>query len=347
MENSFSFLRPINLKSGIRNCKCAKLVFALLLAGSVTVNGQEPKRLARIGFLSEGFRSSNVDSLRIEAFRHGLRELGYSERKSISIEYRFAEGKRERLPELAAELVRLKMDVLVTYGTVGTLALKKATSTIPIVMAGSADPVGRGIVASLPRPGGNVTGLSSLSADLSGKRLELLKETVPRLTRVGVLWSPSADYQLSSANFKDTETAARTLSVQVESLEVRSLADFDRALKTATERGVRGLLTMQTPLTTAYGGRIVELAAKNQLPTMFNSAVYAEIGGLMSYAPDIADIARRSAVYVDKILKGAKPAELPVEQPTKFELVINLKTAKQIGLTIPPNVLARADRVIR
>jgi len=186
-----------------------------------------------------------------------------------------------------------------------------------------------------------------VSAELSGKRLELLKETVSRLNRVGVLWSPSSDYQLSSANFKDTETAARLLSVHIESLEVRSPSEFDSAFKTATDRAIQGMLTMQSPLTTTHGKRIVELAAKNRLPTMFGQAVYVEAGGLMSYAANLADVARRAAVYVDKILKGAKPGDLPVEQPTKFEFVINLKTAKQIGLTIPPNVLARADRVIK
>jgi putative ABC transport system substrate-binding protein len=325
---------------------CAALC-AMLFALCSVAEAQQPKKIAKIGFLSEGFPSSTTDAIRVEAFRQGLREIGYAEGKNISIEYRFAEAKRERLPDLAAELVRLKMDVIVTYGTVGTLALKQATATIPIVMAGSADPVARGIVASLARPGGNVTGLGSLSADLSGKRLELLKETVSRLNRVGVLWSPSSDYQLSSANFRDTETAARTLSVQIESLEVRSPAELDKAFKVATDRGVHGLLTMQNPLTTTYGRRIVELAAKNRLPTMFGQAVYVEAGGLMSYAANLADQARRATVYVDKILKGAKPADLPVERPTKFELVINLKTAKQIGLTIPPSVLARADRVIK
>jgi ABC-type uncharacterized transport system substrate-binding protein len=320
---------------------------ALLFGFSTTGKAQEPKKVPTIGFLSEGFSSSAIDAVRIVAFRQGLRELGYSEGKNISVEYRFAEGKRERLPELAAQLVRLKLDVLVTYGTVGTVALKKATATIPIVMAGSADPLGRGLVASIARPGGNVTGLSSVSAELSGKRLELLKETVSRLNRVGVLWSPSSDYQLSSANFKDTETAARLLSVHIESLEVRSPSEFDSAFKTATDRAIQGLLTMQSPLTTTHGKRIVELAAKNRLPTMFGQAVYVEAGGLMSYAANLADVARRAAVYVDKILKGAKPGDLPVEQPTKFEFVINLKTAKQIGLTIPPNVLARADRVIK
>ena len=343
--NSFSD----NLKSKIQNLKWVgvfTIVLALTMCGAVS-SAQQPKKIPTIGFLSEGFLSSGTDVIRIEAFRQGLREIGYTEGKNISIEYRFAEAKRERLPELAAELVRLKMDVIVTYGTVGTLALKQATTTIPIVMAGSADPVTRGLVGSLARPGGNVTGLGSLSADLSGKRLELLKETVSKLNRVGVLWSPSSDEQISSANFKDTETAARTLSVQIESLEVRSPAEFDTAFKTATDRGVHGLLTMQNPLTTTYGRRIVELAAKNRLPTMFAQAVYVEAGGLMSYAANLPDQARRAAMYVDKILKGAQPADLPVERPTKFEMVINMTTAKQIRLTIPPNVLARADRVIR
>jgi putative ABC transport system substrate-binding protein len=343
-KNSVLIPQHSALRWGVamRNILCLFLIIAVVVVGA-TADAQQAKKIPAVGFLSEGFPSSGPDSIRIEAFRQGLREIGYAEGKNISIEYRFAEGKRDRLPDLAAELVRLKMDVIVTYGTVGTLALKRATTTIPIVMAGSSDPVARGLVASLARPGGNVTGLSSVSADLSGKRLELLKETVPRLSRVGVLWDSSG----SSANLKDTETAARALSVEIRGLGVRSPADFEKAFKAASDGQVHGILTMQSPLTTTYGKRIVELATKSRLPTMFGEGGYVESGGLMSYAPNLADIARRAATYVDKILKGRQPADLPVEQPTKFELVINLKTAKQISVTIPPNVLARADKVIR
>jgi ABC-type uncharacterized transport system substrate-binding protein len=236
------------------------------------------------------------------------------------------------------------VDVIVTYGTVGTLAVKRATTTIPIVMASSSDPVGRGLVASLARPRGNVTGLSSVSPDLSGKRLEPLREAIPKLTRVAVLWDPSAE---DSANFKDTKVAARALNVQVQSLEVRSAEGFERVFKAATEKRAQGLIMLQSALTTTYATRIVGLAIQNRLPTMFAEGVYVESGGLMSYSPNHADLARRAAAYVDKILKGPKPRDLPVEQPTKFEFIVNLRTAKQIDLTIPPNVLARADRVIQ
>ena len=291
---------------------------AVLFAFCVPAHAQQAKKIPTVGFLSEGFPSSVSDSTRIEAFRKGLHEIGYMEGKNISIDYRFAEGKRDRLPDLAAELVQLKVDVIVTYGTVGTLAVKRATTTIPIVMASSSDPVGRGLVASLARPGGNVTGLSSVAPDLSGKRLELLKEAIPKLTRVAVLWDSSGGQ--ASANFKDTQVAARALRVQVQSLEVRSPEDFERAFKAATEGRAQGLIMVQSALTTTHATRIVELAIKNRLPTMFAEGVYVESGGLMSYSPNHADLARRAAVYVDKILKGTKPADLPVEQPMKFEL---------------------------
>jgi putative tryptophan/tyrosine transport system substrate-binding protein len=318
---------------------------ALLFALYGSAYAQQAKKIPTVGFLLEGFPSSVSDSIRIEAFRKGLREIGYTEGENISIKYRFAEGKRDRLTDLAAELVHLKVAVIVTYGTVGTLAVKRATTTIPVVMTSSSDPVARGLVASLARPGGNVTGLSTISPDLTGKRLELLKEVIPKLTHVAVLWDPSGGQAL--ANFKDTEVAARALGVQVQSLEVTNPEDFERAFKAATEKRSQGLIMVQSALTTTHATRIVELAIKSRLPTMFAEGVYVESGGLMSYSPNHADPARRAAVYVDKILKGTKPADLPVEQPIKFELVINLKAAKQIGLTVPPNVLARADKVIR
>ena len=335
----------IDLKSAFRNLESAILVGALLFALCSSAEAQQVKKIPTVGFLLEGFPSSVSDSTRIEAFRKGLREIGYTEGKTISIEYRFAEGKRDRLTDLAGELVHHKVDVIVTYGTVGTLAVKRATTTIPIVMTSSSDPVARGLVASLARPGGNITGLSSVSPDLTGKRLELFKEVIPNLTHVAVLWDPSGGED--SANFKDTKVAARALNVQVQSLEVRSPEGFERAFKAATEKRAQGLIMVQSALTTTHATRIVELAIKSRLPTMFAQGVFVESGGLMSYSPNHTDLARRAAVYVDKILKGAKPADLPVEQPMKFELVINLKTAKQIGLMIPPNVLARADRVIK
>ena len=316
---------------------------ALLCALCASADAQQAKKIPRVGFLLEGSPSAVSDSTRIDAFRNGLLEMGYIEGKTISLEYRFAEGKRDRLPDLARELVRLKPDVLVTYGTVGTVALKHATTTIPIVTFGSGDPVGRGLVASLARPGGNVTGLSGLNRDLSGKRLELLKEIIPKLSRVAVLWDASG----SADNFKETELAAQAVGVQLQSLDVRSTDGIEKAFKAATEKKAQGLIMLANPFTTAHARRIVELAIQHRLPTMFAQSVLVESGGLMSYAPHLADLAKRAAIYVDKILKGAKPADLPVEQPMKFEFVINLKTAKQIGLVIPPNVLARADRVIR
>jgi ABC-type uncharacterized transport system substrate-binding protein len=334
-----------NQKSKFKNLKWGGLILVLAFAiRGASAEAQQAKKFPTVGFLLEGFSSSVSDSTRIDAFRKGLREVGYTEGKNISIEYRFAEGERDRLTDLATELVNQNLDVIVTYGTVGTLAAKRASTTIPIVMASSSDPVARRLIASLARPGGNVTGLSSVSPDLSGKRLKLLKEIIPKFARVAVLWDPRAQ---ASANFKDTEVAARGLSVQVQSLEVRSPEGFEPAFRVATEQRAQGIIMVQSALTTTYVMRIVELAIKSRLPTMFEQGAFVESGGLMSYSPNHADLARRAAVYVDKILKGARPADLPVEQPTKFELVVNLKTAKQIGLLIPPNVLARADRVIR
>jgi len=318
-------------------------VCALLVALSFPTQAQEPAKVPRIGMLLSGSNSST--STRTEAFRQGLRELGYAEGKNITIEYRFTEGRLERFPDLAAELVHLKVVVIVTSGTGGAIAAKNATSTIPIVMATIGDPVARGIIASLARPGGNITGLTTISPDLAGKRLELLKETVPRLTRAGILWNPVD--QGVTAVFKETEATARALGVQVQSLEVRSPDDFESAFKAAIAVRVHALNVLPSGVTSTYRTRIVEFATKSRLPTMFVEGVHVESGGLMSYGPNIPDSFRRAATYVDKILKGAKPADLPVEQPMKFELIINLKTAKQIGLTIPPNVLVRANKVIK
>ena len=316
---------------------------AMLFALSFSAEAQQSSgKVPRIGYLSPGVPS---DSYSREEFQQGLRGLGYVVGKNILIEYRYSEGKVERLPELAEELVRLKVDVFVTIGTPPSQAAKAATTTIPIVMALISDPVGAGLVASLARPGGNVTGLSTVSQDLSGKRLELLKETIPKVSRVAVLYDPNDPAKV--AEFKETEVAARPLRVQLQSLQVRSIDEFEAAFKGATRAKAGSVLVLPTALSNTHRKRIAELAAKNHLPTMWATSQLMDGGGLMSYGPDYGDLYRRAATYVDKILKGAKPADLPVEQPMKFEFVINLKTAKQIGLTIPPNVLARADKVIK
>ena len=319
------------------------IAFALVVGGAV-VEAQQTKRVPRIGYLSSN--SLGAMSTRTEAFRQGLRELGYVEGKNIVIEYRYAEGKIDRLPDLAAELVRLNVDVLVSGGgNSATLALKQATTLIPVVMMFGSDPVAAGIVSSLARPGGIVTGLTSITGDLSGKRLELLTETILKLSRVAVLYDSGDPAKI--AEFKETQIAAGGLGVQIQSLEVRSTQEIERAFKSTTSWKANALIVLQTVITSGNHKQIAELATKNRLPTMFSESQFIETGGLMSYGPSYNDLSRRAAVYVDKILKGAKPADLPVEQPKKFEFIINLKTAKQIGLTIPPNVLARADKIIR
>jgi len=334
-----------NLKSKIQNRKWMG-IFAIALTfvfGGAVAQAQQAGKIPRIGFLLAPARSAVLESL--DAFRQGLREIGYVEGQNIVIEYRYAEGKFDRLPDLAAELVGLKVDVIVAAG--GALAIKpakNATSTIPIVMTGTADPVASGFVVSLARPGGNITGLSLGGAELSGKRLELLKETVPSVSRVAVL-----SYQTNPPNLflKETRAAAQTLGLKLQSVEVRGPNDIESAFQAAVKGRVGALTVGPDPLLTANRKRVIDLAAKNQLPAIYAWRDHVEDGGLMSYAPKLSDLYRRAATYVDKILKGAKPADIPVEQPTKFELIINLKAAKQIGLTIPPHVLARADRVIR
>jgi putative tryptophan/tyrosine transport system substrate-binding protein len=316
---------------------------ATLFALSVNIEAQQPKKVHRIGFLVPG-SASGYASL-VDAFRQGLRELGYVEGKNIIIEYRYTEGKEGPLPELAADLVRLKVDVIVTASTPDALVTKQRTGTIPIVMAVSGDPLGSGLVASLARPGGNVTGLTSIASDLSGKRLELLKEVVPRISRLAVLGNPSN--VLTASTMRETEVAAQALQVKPQILEVRGPDDFETAFQAATKGRADALIVLPDPVFTGQRRRIVDVAAKSRLAAIFYTKEFVEAGGLMSYGPNFSDLFRRAATYVDKILKGAKPADLPVEQPTKFELVINLKAAKQIGLTIPPNVLARADKVIR
>jgi putative tryptophan/tyrosine transport system substrate-binding protein len=315
---------------------------AVIVGGVATLvapnaaGAQQADKVARIGVLAV---SAAAFSPRIEAFRRGLREHGYVEGKNIVFEYRYAEGKLDRLPDLAVELVALKVDVIVTASPPSVRAAKRATSTIPIVFAAVGDPVATGLVKSLARPGGNVTGLSILGPELDGKRLELLKEAVTKTSRVAVLFGPESPR-------KELEIAAQALGIQLVLLPVRELGDFEPAFETARKESVHALLTSPSPLLNTVRERIVELAAKNRLPAMYGSSEFVEAGGLMSYAPSYVYLFRRAAIYVDKILRGAKPADLPVEQATKFELVINLKTAKALGLTIPPSLLARADQVI-
>jgi putative ABC transport system substrate-binding protein len=312
-----------------------------ILAAPLAAKAQQPGKVP-LGFLSANSRAAV--SARTEAFRQGLRELGYVEGKSIFIEYQYAEGKLDRLPALAAELVRLKVAVIVTEGTTATRFAKEATSTIPIVMAQDPDPVGTGFVASLARPGGNITGLSNLRPELGGKRLELLKETVPRLVRVAVLGTSTTPGTAQS--LRETELAASAFGVRLQYLNVLGPKDIETVFRAATKGRADAVLVLGSPFLLSHRTQIADLAVKSRLPAMYHSPEFVEDGGLMSYGVSATDLFRRAATYVDKLLKGAKPAEIPVEQPTKFEFVINLKTAKQIGLTIPPNVLVRADRVI-
>jgi ABC-type uncharacterized transport system substrate-binding protein len=303
----------------------------------------QPKKIPKVGVLVADSALSSED--RVEAFRQGLRDLGYVEGQNIAIEYRFAQGVNNRLPNLAAELVRLNVDVLCAFGTAATQAAKNATQTTPIVMTNVTDPVSTGLIVSLARPGGNITGLSNVFEDVGGKQLELLKEVVPRMSRVVILWDPTNAGNVTWLG--EMKTAAKALRIVPQPLEIHRTENFDRVLSTIkSERGtaMSVLLNAQTNI---YRPRIVDFAAKRRMPAMYSDRVFVEVGGLMSYGSNTADLSRRAAAYIDKILRGTRPSDLPVEQPKKFELVINLKTAKQIGLTIPPNVLARADRVIK
>jgi putative tryptophan/tyrosine transport system substrate-binding protein len=333
----------IKLKSALRNLKSAILLGAMLLALGLPASAQPQAKVPRIGYLTPSISANR--SLR-EAFRQGLRDLGYVEGKNIVIEWRANEGKLDRNPALAAELVRLKVDLIVAIGSGEIRAAKEATATIPIVMVRGGDPVGSGYVASLAQPGGNITGLALLRPELSGKRLELLKEIVPKLSRVAVFASSgSADY---AQVLKEVEIAAGPLGVKLQSLNVLSPKDIEIGFQNAAkERADAVLFRVPGPILSPHRPEIAALAAKSRLPVIYESAQEVDAGGLMSYGVNANDLYRRAATYVDKILKGRKPAELPIEQPTKFEFVINLKAAKQIGLTIPPNVLTRADRVIR
>jgi len=316
---------------------------ATLFALCLPAEAQQPGKVYRIGYLTAATPSTMA--ARTEALRQGLRELGYVEGKNIVIEWRYAEGKLDRLPALLAELVRLKVDVIVTAGPPGTRAAKEAAVTIPIVMAQDSDPVGNGYVASLARPGGNITGLATLAPEISGKRLELLKETVPRLSRVAVLGNSTEPG--NAQVLRETELATEAFKVQLQSLDVLGPKDIETAFRSASKGHADAVLVLPSPVINSQRTEFVELAVKNRLPAIYPFPEYVEAGGLMTYGVSFIDLARRAATYVDKILKGANPADLPVEQPTKFELVINLKTAKQIGLTIPPNVLVRADKVIK
>jgi ABC-type uncharacterized transport system substrate-binding protein len=318
-------------------------IAAVLLTVVVMVEAQQPKKVPRIGFLFA--LSPSLVSARIEAFRQGMRELGYVEGKNIVIEWRFAEDKPDRLPTLATELVRLKVDIIVTAGPSATRSAKEATVTIPIVMAFDDDPVGSGFVASLARPGGNITGLSALAPEISGKQLELLKEIVPTLSRVAVLGSST--HPGTAQSLKEMELAARAFKVQLQYLNVLDPKDIETAFGPARKGVVDAVLVLSSPILLSQRAQLAELAVKSRLPVIHANTEYVEAGGLMVYGTNFPDLFRRAATYVDKILKGAKPADLPVEQPKKFEFVINLKAARQIGLTIPPNVLARADRVIK
>jgi putative tryptophan/tyrosine transport system substrate-binding protein len=323
--------------------KTVLLLIGLVLAAIPFAQAQQPPTNPRIGLLNTN--AATAFTARTEAFRQGLRELEYVEGKNINVEYRYAEGKLDRLPALAAELVRLKVDVIVTAVSSSTRSAKEATNTIPIVMAQDTDPVGSGFVASLSRPGGNITGLSTLHPEISGKQVELLKEIVPRLSRVAVIGTSTVPGH--AQRLKEIEAAAGSLTVQLQYLNVQSLNDIETAFREASKARAGAVLVIGGPVLISHRTEVTNLAAKNRLPAIYNVPEFVDDGGLMSYGASYTDLYRRAAFYVDKILKGAKPADLPVEQPTKFELVINLKTAKQIGLTIPPNVLARADRMIR
>ena len=319
------------------------VVAAVMLTVAMVANAQQPTKVPRIGYLSSD--SPSTIAVRIEAFRQGLRELGNVEGKDIVIEWRFAKGKADRLPGLAAELVGLKVEVIVTSGPAATRAAKESTVTIPIVTAQDPDPVGNGLVASLARPGGNITGLSTLAPEINGKRLELLKEIVPRLSRVAVLASSTTPG--NAQQLKETELAARALGVQLQFLNVRGAKDIEPAFRGASKERADAILVLQSPVFVNERTQLTELAVKSRLPAIYDRREFVDDGGLICYGTNFTDLSHRAATYVDKILKGAKPADLPVEQPTKFELVINLKAAKRIGLTIPPNVLARADKVIK
>jgi len=321
------------------------LTLSLILAPLAAA--QQAAKIARIGFLATGSLGSPETQATFDAFRQGLRERGYVEGQNILIEYRAADGKIERFPGLATELARLKVDVILAANTPAARAVQQATTTIPIVVPVIGDPVGDGLVASLARPGGNITGLTFLGPELVPKRLELLKQALPKVSRVAALWHRDAFSERTTRDMlKATEAAARTLGVQLQLVEVRGPNEFDRAFSTMISERADALIVFPSTMLFNERTRIVDLAAKHRLPSMSQAREFVELGGLIAYGASITDLFRRAATYVDKILKGAKPADLPVEQPTKFELVINMKTAKALGLTIPASVLLQADRII-
>ncbi len=325
--------------------RLATAMVLLLLAASLgTAGAQPPEKVPRVGYLNPGSSSDPVRQRRLEALRQGLRELGYVEGQNIALEPRWAEGKYDRYPALAADLVRSKVDVIVAWSGQATKAAQEATRTIPIVMSLVNDPVGSGLVASLARPGGNVTGTTVMAPDVVGKRLELLKEVVPKVSRVAVLQHP--DNPASAPMLREVEARARALGVRLQILGVRNPAEIDSAFAAMTRERAGALLTLSDAIFDTQQRQILELAAKRRLPAIAGTRQYAEAGGLAAYGADFLDLERRAATYVDKILKGAKPADLPVEQPTKFELVLNLRTAKALGLTFPSSMLVRADSVI-
>ena len=322
-----------------------KLIVALGAGGLVASFGssaQQPStRIPRIGLLSPF--TANDTAVWHRAFQQGLRDLGWFEGKNIGIEFRYADGRDDRLPDLAVDLVRLKVDVIVAAVTADVSAAKNATKTIPIVMQSAGDPVALGLVASLARPGGNVTELTNISTEMGGKRLALLKELVPNLSRVAVLWNPQT--KISTLNWKDIQLPAQQLGIQVHSLQAQSPSDFDKVFKDATQARAGALAVLPDPLFAGNIKRIADLAIKHNLPSIFHLREYVDVGGLAAYGPDRSDLFRRSATYVDKILRGAKPADLPVEQPTKFELFLNGRTAKALRLIIPQSLLVIADKV--
>ena len=319
--------------------KVIALLGGAAAAWPLVARAEQARKAYKIGLLNAGSEPLGTKSL-----FDALSELGWIEGQNVAFERRWAENSLERLAELAAELVRLNVSVIVAFGTLAPLAAKRATSTIPIVMADAGDPLGSDLVASLARPGGNVTGMSLMAPDLGGKRLELLKELLPQIARVAVLWNAVNPY--SASVFKETQAAGRTLGIEVQSLEMRGPGDFDGAFAVARQQHPAALIAVEDPLTITYLKRIADFAVAEQLPPLFGLRGYVEVGGLISYGANLDDLHRRAAGYVDKILKGATPANLPVQQPTKFELVINLKTARALGLEVPPTLLARADEVI-
>ncbi len=325
-----------------RLTRTALVGLGVMILSAPVVAAQSPVKAARIGVLANG--TASTDAVRHEAFRQGLNELGYVEGRNIVIEYRYAEGKTERFPALAAELVRLNVDLILTAGDAGIRAAKQASQTIPIVVAIVADLVGPGYVASLARPGGNITGLTTLNPELSAKRLELLKTAFPKVSRVAILQNPTNAANV--AGFKESEVVAQALRIQLLPLDVRRADDFASAFPAALRAHADALIAVGDAVLLTHRARIADFAAKNRLPAMYANQEYMDAGGLMFYGPNVADMFRRAATYVDKILKGAKPGDLPIEQPTKLEFVINLKTAKALGLTIPPALLRRADQVI-